>query len=271
MKKIIFPLIALLLYTYILIKVLVLKDIPALHFGNVTLDFGGTHDGPANWIPFKTIIPYLLGSGGWLIGGMNILGNIVLLVPIGFLLPFVFPTINWKQKLAFAIIACLLIETTQAILHIGIFDIDDVILNALGVMIGFWKFSIWPKFAALVKRNKLLSIITVLIIIGGIHFAIDRFIKSMPPLRKPIQSQVCCDLCGGTGGTGAILSANKNSFTLKRRDGAIQEIKLTDKTIIKNAEGIISKIDLKAGDRVTVIIDETETASLVLVCLAPKH
>ena len=59
MKKISFPLITFLVYTYILIKVLVLKDIPALHLGNVTLDFGGTHDGPANWIPFKTIIPYL--------------------------------------------------------------------------------------------------------------------------------------------------------------------------------------------------------------------
>ena len=96
-----------LVYTYILIKVLVLKDIPALHLGNVTLDFGGTHDGPANWIPFKTILPYLMGDGGWLIGGMNILGNIVLLVPIGFILPFIFPKINWKQKLAFTIIACL--------------------------------------------------------------------------------------------------------------------------------------------------------------------
>ena len=271
MKKISFPIIAFFVYTYILIKVLVLKDIPALHLGNVTLDFGGTHDGPANWIPFKTIIPYLLGSGGWLIGGMNILGNIVLLVPIGFILPFIFPTINWKQKLAFAITTCLLIETTQAIMHIGIFDIDDVILNALGVLIGFWKYSIWPIFAALVKRNKLLSILIVLIIIGGLYYAMDRFKKSLPPMTRPMQGQVCCDLCGGTGGTGAIIETNKNGFILKRRDGAIETIKLTDKTIIKNTKGPISKIELKAGDRVTVVIDETETASLVLVCLAPKH
>lgn len=270
MKKISFPVIAFLVYTYILIKVLVFKDIPALHLGNVTLDFGGTHDGPANLIPFKTIIPYLTGDGGWLIGGMNILGNIVLLVPIGFMLPFIFPGIQWKQKLTFAIITCLLIETTQAILHVGIFDIDDVILNALGVLIGFWKCSIWPSFAALVKRNKLLSVLIVLIIIGGVYYAIDRFQKSLPPLKRPIQNQVCCDLCGGTGGTGAILNTNKNSFTLKRRDGTIEEIKLTDKTIIKNANGPISKIDLKIGDRVTVVIDETETASLILVCLPPK-
>ena len=270
MKKIIFPLIALLLYTYILIHVLVLKDIPALHLGSVTLDFSGTHDGPANWIPFKTILPYLLGDGGWLIGGMNILGNIVLLVPIGFILPFIFPKINWKQKLAFAIIACLLIEASQALLHIGIFDIDDVILNALGVMIGFWKFSIWPKFSVLVKRNRLLSVLIMLIIIIGVYFAIDHFQKTLPPLRRPMQNQVCCDLCGGSGGTGAILSFNKNSFILKRRDGAIEEIKLTDKTIIKNIKGPIQKIDLKIGDRVTVVIDETETASLVLVCLPLK-
>lgn len=271
MKKISIPLIAFLVYTYILIKVLVFKDIPALHLGSVTLDFSGTHDGPANWIPFKTILPYLFGDGGWLIGGMNILGNIVLLVPIGFILPFIFPKINWKQKLAFAIIACLLIEASQALLHIGIFDIDDVILNALGVLIGFWKFSIWPKFSVLVKRNRLLSVLIMLIIIIGVYFAIDRFQKSLPPLRRPMQNQVCCDLCGGTGGTGAILSTNKNSFTLKRRDGAIEEIKLTNKTIIKNIKGPIQKIDLKIGDRITVVIDETETASLVLVCLPLKH
>lgn len=270
MKKIIFPIIALLIYGYILIKVLVLKDIPALHLGNVTLDFGGTHHGPANWFPFKTIIPYLIGTGGWLIGGMNILGNIVLLVPIGFIMPFIFPSMNGIQKWTFAIVACLMIETSQALLHIGIFDIDDVILNTLGVMIGFWKFKIWPAFTALVKRNKAISIVTILIIIGGLYFAIDRFKKSLPPLKRPLQSQACCDLCGGTGGTGAILSTNKNSFTLKRRDGLIQEIKLTDKTILKNSKGLITKIELKSGDRVTVIIDETETASLVLVCLTPK-
>ena len=270
MKKISFPLIALLVYTYILIKVLVLKDIPALHLGNVTLDFSGTHDGPANWIPFKTIIPYLRGDGGWLIGGMNILGNIALLVPIGFIVPFVFPKINWKQKLVFAIIACSLIETAQAVLHIGIFDIDDVILNTLGVLIGYWKFSIWPKFADLVKRKKWQSLVIMAIVIGGVYYAIDQFQKSLPALRRPLQNQICCDLCGGTGGTGAILTTNKNGFTLKRRDGVLEEIKLTDKTIIKNANGPISKIDLKIGDRVTVVIDETETASLVLVCLPLK-
>ncbi|MFZ9418431.1 MAG: VanZ family protein, partial [Sediminibacterium sp.] len=115
MKSKFIPSILLIIYVGIIIKILIFKDIPAFHFGYVTLDFAGTHDGPANWIPFKTIVPYLLGSGGWLIGGMNIIGNIILLVPLGFLIPLVFPKINWKQIIVVSILCSFIIEGIQAI------------------------------------------------------------------------------------------------------------------------------------------------------------
>ena len=34
----------------------------------------------------------------------------------------------------------------QLALHVGIFDIDDVTLNALGVMVGYWSFVIFTKW-----------------------------------------------------------------------------------------------------------------------------
>ena len=145
MNKRILSLIILLAYSAILIKIMVFKDLPMIRIGQLMLNFGGTHEGPANLIPFKTIIPYLLGKGGLIIGGLNIGGNILLLIPIGFLFPFVFQQMNWKKTLALSIAAGLSIELTQVILKVGIFDIDDVILNAIGVIIGYWGFLILPK------------------------------------------------------------------------------------------------------------------------------
>ena len=126
MKRRLIAAFILIAYSGILIKVMVLKDMPVIRLGPVMLKFGGTHEGPANLVPFKTILPYLLGEYGWMIGGINLLGNIVLLVPIGFLVPFVFKNITWKKSLAIAVAAGFIIEGMQVVLHVGIFDIDDV-------------------------------------------------------------------------------------------------------------------------------------------------
>jgi glycopeptide antibiotics resistance protein len=274
MKNKLIPSILLIIYVGIIIKILILKDIPAFHFGYVTLDFAGTHDGPANWIPFKTIVPYLLGSGGWLIGGMNIIGNIILLVPLGFLIPFVFTKINWKQIIVASILCSFIIEGIQAILHIGIFDIDDVILNALGIIIGYWKFTIWPICIAVMKKYKVITTIIILAIIASLYFGYNNFINSLPPLiRKNANTNAkdCCDLCGGTGGTGKIIALGVNTLTIQRRDSIEQIIKVTEKTVYKTSTGNAAFKDLKIENRVTVIIDETETASMILVCQKSKH
>ena len=274
MKHRLIPIILLITYIGVIVKVLILKDIPSLHFGNVTLDFAGTHDGPANWIPFKTIVPYLLGSGGWLIGGMNIIGNIVLLVPIGFLMPLVFSKISWKQIIIVSIFSSFIIEGAQAILHIGIFDIDDVILNALGIIIGYWKFTIWPICIAFVKKYKVITTIITLAIIASLYIGYKNFINSLPPLRREIantNAKDCCDLCGGSGGTGKIIAIGVNTICIQRKDSVQQVIKMTAKTIYKTSSGDAGFKDLHLGNNVTLIIDETESASLVLVCQEPKR
>ena len=61
------------------------------------------------------------------------------------LIPFVFPNLTWKKSACVAIVSGLTIEIMQVILHVGIFDIDDVILNALGFMIGYWIFIIHAR------------------------------------------------------------------------------------------------------------------------------
>src|SRR4051812_14806050 len=83
--------ILLFVYSAILIRVMVFKDVPTLQVGGLMLDFSGTDGGhPANFVPFKTIGPYLFGNYGLLIAGINLVGNIIFLVPVGFLIPLIF-------------------------------------------------------------------------------------------------------------------------------------------------------------------------------------
>ncbi len=146
MKKRLIGAFILVVYSAILIKVMVFKDVPLIRIGGLMFNFGGTETGQANFVPFRTIFSYLLGYKGLIIAGINLVGNVVLLVPIGFLVPFVFPNITWKKSLILASAAGLTIEVMQVVLHVGIFDIDDVILNALGVMIGYWIFTMFIKW-----------------------------------------------------------------------------------------------------------------------------
>ena len=46
---------------------------------------------------------------------------------------------------------------------------------------------------------------------------------------------------------------------------------MTEKTVYKTSTGNAAFKDLKIDNRVTLIIDETETASVVLVCQESKH
>jgi len=131
------PWVLLLLYTALLFKVMVLKEIPTIRIGHMIFRFGGTHEGAPNFMPFRTIRLYLKSNSGWFISGINLLGNIGLLVPVGFLLPFALIHMNWKKALLWAIASGLMIEGSQVLLHVGIFDIDDVILNGVGVLLGF--------------------------------------------------------------------------------------------------------------------------------------
>lgn len=266
-------------YIFILFKILVFKEVPLVRIGHLMLNFGGTQDGPANLIPFKTILPYLLGKNGLLIAALNIGGNIILFLPIGFLLPTLFSRISWIKIISIAIATGIIVEGIQAILHIGIFDIDDVILNGLGLILGFWAYGIFTNFSIITKKvitisTGLLTVGIVLIYIIAAYkqiqlpFSLEPAIEREHLNNRQVGSTQCCDPCNGTGGTGEIIAISINTITIKGRkeNGSSQVIKLTEKTIIKNAEGPILANTLKMGDHVTVVIDETETASLVLVC-----
>ena len=69
--------------------------------------------------------------------GANLLGNIILFIPFGFLLPCVTDWNRMWKTVVTGIGFSLLIETIQLITSQGCFDFDDVILNSLGCVIGY--------------------------------------------------------------------------------------------------------------------------------------
>jgi glycopeptide antibiotics resistance protein len=279
MRKHLFPLLLLVGYLFILIKVLVFKDVALIRIGELRLNFGGTQRGPANLIPFKSILPYLLGEKGFLIAFVNLLGNILALLPMGFLVPNIFSNFKWKQVFVLAVASGLVVESTQFFLAIGIFDIDDVILNGLGVIIGFGIFNLYTEFSKPIKKVLTRLSFTILVTLFSFYVITSYELIHLPWGLEPTineQEQInssinaannnCCDLCNGTGGTGVITAIGKNYFNLERRDGKREIIKLTTQTTIKNSAGPATNADLKVGDKVTLVIDDTETASLVLIC-----
>jgi glycopeptide antibiotics resistance protein len=128
---------ALVAYIAILIKFIVFKSIPIIRIGHLRFKFAHPHTGPGNFVPFKTMGPQLIGRGNHLIDMVNLMGNIIPLMPVGLLAPLVFQSISWLKALVLGVLTGLSFEVMEVVFRVGIFDVDDVILNAFGVMVGY--------------------------------------------------------------------------------------------------------------------------------------
>ncbi|MCD4761874.1 VanZ family protein [bacterium] len=124
------------LYLAILIELIVFKYPTGMTFSIAN----------ANLIPFKTILVYFSGEPTWKIAIRNLLGNIVVLVPLGFLLAAMYQRLKWNRALLAGLFTGVVLELLQVIFKSGVFDIDDIILNFLGVIIGYLVFIFLVKF-----------------------------------------------------------------------------------------------------------------------------
>ena len=69
---------------------------------------------------------------------INLLGNLLLFIPAGWLIPKVFSTQrNFFRFFATCAGLIFLVETIQLFTLLGSFDIDDLILNLIGMSLGF--------------------------------------------------------------------------------------------------------------------------------------
>jgi len=141
------------LYLLILVNVIILKDGKALIIAesNKQMSFSRKIT-QINIIPLvNTIIPYLKGEPSTRIAMENLLGNIFAFIPLGFLLPLLFKVCNrFIVTFLLSLSASLLIEIAQLLFYLGSCDIDDLILNVLGSLLGY---GVYRLFKSLYNRK----------------------------------------------------------------------------------------------------------------------
>lgn len=99
----------------------------------------GTNYHSLNLIPFSTVSFYLSGKVNWLISFYNLAANIGLFIPYGIYLSLKSYSLLKVFLVSLLTIACL--EILQFLTHRGSLDIDDLMLNMLGVYLGCFLFS----------------------------------------------------------------------------------------------------------------------------------
>lgn len=137
------------------IHVLIIKLVLSIYsFGLMVLLFfrpANQQYSQINFIPFKTIVGFLTGEGNFLIAFYNITANILLFVPYGVVTFLLNKSPSRSQLYILPAIAILLIEIIQHLTKRGSMDIDDFILNLLGVCIGYL---VHPVIQKVVKVKK---------------------------------------------------------------------------------------------------------------------
>ena len=102
-----------------------------------------------NWVPFVNLLDYpnrrdLL---------LNLIGNTAMFVPLGIVWPSVFKQLNTHGKVIAAGVGCsLLIEILQLPFYDRVSDIDDLILNSLGFLIGYAIYLLVKAVKKAIKR-----------------------------------------------------------------------------------------------------------------------
>ncbi len=124
-----------------------------------------------NIIPFKEIMRYKFGSKMFI---YNVLGNILIFVPFGY-----FISRYVKPKKVFpiivdAIITSITVETVQ--LKIGrSFDIDDVMLNMVGAVLGYFVYialdAIYKHLPKILQKDFIYDVISLIILVMFILYA----------------------------------------------------------------------------------------------------
>ena len=77
---------------------------------------------------------------------INLAGNVLLFIPIGYFMPRLWPFLrNFFSFLLACVMAVTLVELLQLVTLLGSLDIDDLILNLFGMLVGYTLYMILNK------------------------------------------------------------------------------------------------------------------------------
>lgn len=153
-KKFVFheELILLLFVTYILLlfELVTIRDV----------EFGGV-----NWMPFREILRYDFGTDLFY---RQVIGNIILFIPFGYFATYYSKLTKIRHIFFVTFITSTTIEVVQRFIGRS-FDVDDIILNVVGGIIGFLLFigldAIRKKLPKIFQNDLFYNILAIILLI----------------------------------------------------------------------------------------------------------
>ena len=88
-------------------------------------------------LPFVSTVFFVQNTTSWESIIINLFGNIIMFIPFGFLGWLNGKYFSFKKLIVDFLSALIIVEALQYLTRLGVFDIDDLVLNSLGVWIGF--------------------------------------------------------------------------------------------------------------------------------------
>ena len=88
-------------------------------------------------LPFVSTILFVQNTTSWESIIINLLGNIIMFIPFGFLGWLNAKYFSFKKLIVDFLSVLIIVEALQYLTRLGVFDIDDLALNSIGVWMGF--------------------------------------------------------------------------------------------------------------------------------------
>ncbi|MCQ2509798.1 MAG: VanZ family protein [Lachnospiraceae bacterium] len=102
-----------------------------------------------NLIPFREIHRFYTywKKVGFISAFLNLVGNLAGFIPLGILVPAVCrPMRRWTRTVKLGFVLTVILEVLQLVMKAGIFDVDDILLNTAGTLVGYLIFRIFSRF-----------------------------------------------------------------------------------------------------------------------------
>ena len=134
--------------------------------------FQDNNYGTNNFVPFKEMFRYDITSSLFI---KNVLGNIMLFIPLGLFISLYIRNRNFIITVFLSFLISCSIEYVQSVIGRTV-DIDDVILNTFGGLIGYIIYKLGNKFAyrlpKFLKSTFILDILSLLFVLAIMYMAI---------------------------------------------------------------------------------------------------
>ena len=149
-------------YLLVLFRLVTSQDLSALHSTNL--------------IPFREILRYEVGTSEF---NKQVIGNILLFIPFGFFISNYCKIKKLDIITIVSLLSSLVIESVQHFIGRS-FDVDDIILNVVGGIIGFLLYislnairNHLPKF---LRKDWFLNLISIIIIVLIVLYIVKHYL-----------------------------------------------------------------------------------------------